>query len=91
MTGTIGPGNEETGDAARVTPPAAGAPGVAPDPAPALRRAASQRLSRRRFVAAALLLVAGFVAVLLLVMRVTGPPAIDLAVLRWFQDRRTRC
>jgi hypothetical protein len=42
-------------------------------------------------VAAALLLVAGFVAVLLLVMRVTGPPAIDLAVLRWFQDRRTRC
>jgi undecaprenyl-diphosphatase len=38
---------------------------------------------------AAALLVAGFVVVLLVVMRFTEPPAIDLAVQRWFQDRRT--
>ena len=38
---------------------------------------------------AAALLVAGFMAVLVLVMRFTGPPVIDVAVQQWFQDRRT--
>jgi membrane-associated phospholipid phosphatase len=89
MTGTTGPGNEEPGDAAPVTPPAAGALGAAPGSSPAPRYAgAPPGLSRRRFVAAALL-VAGFVVMLVVVMRSTGPPAIDVAVQRWFQDRRT--
>ena len=72
-----------------VIPPGAGAPGAAPGSSPAPNHAAPQRISRRRFAVAALLLVAGFVVMLVVVMRFTGPPAIDVAVQRWFQDRRT--
>ena len=86
MTGT-GSGGEETGDAARVTPPAADALRPAPYSSPAPRRAAPQVVSRRRFAIAALL-VAGFLVMLVLVTRFTGPPAVDVAVQRWFQDRR---
>ena len=35
------------------------------------------------------MLVVGFVAVLVVVMRLTAPPAIDVTVLRWLKDRRT--
>ena len=56
MTETTGPDNEETGDAATVMPPAAGALGAVPGSNPAPRYAgAPPGLSRRRFVAASLL------------------------------------
>ena len=88
MTGPIGSGRDGPGDETQgIPPPAHGREGsLASQPSP--KDTPSQSLSWRALVVAAVLVV-GFVAVLVVVMRFTAPPAIDVTVLRWLQDRRT--